>query len=62
MTRTRRESRERIALRRARKRCDNGDPLPFMVVLKQERDRLNIIVPVTHSRTVINVLGEGGTL
>jgi hypothetical protein len=33
-----------------------------MVVLQQERDRLNIIVPVTHSRTVTNVLGEGGTL
>lgn len=45
-----RNSREQRALNAARRRRDNGDPLPFMVILKQERDRRDIIPPVEKSR------------
>jgi hypothetical protein len=57
-----RQWREQRAVLRARKRRDNGDPLPYMVILKQERDRLNIIAPVDKSRKVVNIFGPGGTL
>lgn len=52
----RRANREQRALTRARARLDAGDPLPFMIVLKQERDKLNIIVPVEKSRRGIETV------
>jgi len=53
---------EQRAADRARERRDKGDPLPYMVILKQERERLGIILPVDKSRKVVNILGPGGTL
>lgn len=54
--------REQRAADRARERRDNGDPLPYMVILKQERDRLGIVPPVDKSRAVVNITGTGGML
>jgi len=54
--------REQKAADRARERRDSGDPLPYMIILKQERDKIGIIASVDKSRTVVNILGKGGTL
>jgi len=54
--------REQRAADRARKRRDDGDPLPYMMILAQERDRLGIVASVDKSRIVVNILGPGGTL
>lgn len=55
----RRTSREQRALNRARARRDDGDLLPFMMILKQERSKLNIIVPVERSRRrVVTIRSE----
>lgn len=55
----RRTSREQRALNRARARRDGGDLLPFMMILKQERSKLNIIVPVERSRRrVVTIRSE----
>jgi len=54
--------REQRAVELARQRRDNGDPLPYMIILKQERDRVGIIIPVDKSRAVVNIFGKGGTL
>jgi hypothetical protein len=55
MSRRRRVSREKIAADRARKRRDEGDPRPYMVILAKERDRLGIVPPLERSRSVITV-------
>lgn len=34
----------------ARQRRDHGDPLPFMLILKQERDKRGVVLPVGKSR------------
>jgi hypothetical protein len=47
---SRRRNKELIALDHARTRRDGGDPLPFMVILKQERDKIGIVPPVEKSR------------
>jgi hypothetical protein len=60
--RRRKPSREKIAADRARQRRDQGDPLPYMVILKQERDRLDLVPPVDRSRTVVNIPGPEGIL
>jgi len=50
-------SKEQRALNAARRRRDNGDPLPFMLILSQERSRRDIIPPVEKSRRkIINVV------
>lgn len=53
---------EQRATDNARKRRDAGDPLPYMMILKQERSRLGIIPPVDRSKSVVNIFGPGGTL
>lgn len=45
-----RKTREERARENARLRQENGDHRPFMVILKQERDRLGIILPVDKTR------------
>lgn len=52
----RRIAREQLALTRARERRDGGDPRPLMVILKQERDRLGIILPVEKSRRPVHTI------
>ena len=62
MSRRNRGTKERRAVERARKRRDGGDPRPYMIILKEERDRLGIIIPLTSSRKVITVTGTGDLL
>lgn len=47
---SRRPTKEERALNAARARRDSGDPLPFMEILRQERDRRGIILPVGKSK------------
>jgi len=47
---------EQRALNAARQRRDNGDPLPFMLILKQERDRRGVILPVGKSRRKVETV------
>lgn len=50
MTRRSRGTREERARTAARLRQEDGDTRPFMVILKQERDRLGIIPALERSR------------
>jgi hypothetical protein len=43
-------TREQRAVRRARERQAGGDPLPYMMILKQERDRLGIVPELDRNR------------
>lgn len=56
---SRRSAREQRALDAARARRDEGDPLPFMMILKQERDRLGIILPVEKSKRPVRTIKSG---
>lgn len=51
-----RSSKEQRALNAARQRRDHGDPLPFMLILKQERNRRGIIPPVEKSRRKVETV------
>jgi hypothetical protein len=51
-----RGSKEQRATRRARERQAAGDPRPYMAILKAERDRLGIILPVEKSRRPVQTI------
>lgn len=55
----RRTTREQRAVHKARERQAAGDPLPYMAILQQERNRLGIIPPVGRSRrNVVTIESE----
>lgn len=54
-----RKSKEQRALDAARQRRAHGDPLPFMMILRQERSRRGLIAPVDKTKRNVDKIVSG---